>query len=133
MLSRAFLCSLLMLSGFVSSCAEQRGSIGIVSITPVYGKALKPGVIVSIRTIVSFRLVGRSGSARLFVQQGESVLGSEAVSLFGREGFAALETEVKVPQTGEIRTRVALYEEGQLQTVVIDGANFKIAVRESTL
>jgi hypothetical protein len=134
MLSRAFLYSLLILGSLVfSSCAERRGSIGIVSVTPVYGKALEPGVIVSIRTVVSFRLVVRSGAARLIVQKGESSLGSETVSLFGREGFAALETDVTVPQNGEIRARVALYEEGQLQTEVMDGVNFKIAIRENGL
>jgi hypothetical protein len=110
----------------LASCTEQRGSIGVLSVAPLHGKALVPGESVLVRALVSYRMIGREGSARMFVQQAEHVLGTEEVSLFGNEGTAVLETKITVPNSGDLDVRVALFESGQTETLVIDRVTYQV-------
>ena len=119
--------SVLALASFsVVGCTDRAGSIGIMSISPLESTDLGSGEAMSSRVAFRFSLAGKSGSARMYVQSDDQLLGRDEVSLYGRSGTAMLETSFTVPASGSVVISVALFEQGQEESVVTDRIEYEI-------
>jgi hypothetical protein len=126
-----FLTLLVCTIAFLVGCSQSDTAIGIVSVSPEHSARLRRGDSVQLRIAASFSQSQTEGTARLYVQSGDILLGKDTASVFGHNGIAVLEVPFTVPSSGDLTVRVALFAPGEQESLAIDRFEYGLSVAGS--